>query len=269
MVVRGVRPFCVNLPTRWSSRKADKSCPSLRICLSRLWHPTLLRSLQIKFAWDRRGVFKINNLIFCTHKRRWCCFLRRFYNKNRASLVAQTVKILPVMQETWVWALGREDPLEKEMGRVETHSSILAWRIPWTEEPGGLHSMGLQRVGHNWVTNTFTTIRICWNVFIMRIQVSFLPQIYQCSLKTSFGPCRFSSVFILIPSQWESKAFHLRGDDFSSCQMFLMEDSGVFTVFVYFECLWGILFFLSLCSLAVSSCDGHYCLLVFFMYHIN
>ena len=63
-----------------------------------------------------------------------------------ASLVAQTVKNLTVMQETWVRSLGREDPLEKGMA---THSSILAWRIPWTEEPGGLQSMGLQRVGHD------------------------------------------------------------------------------------------------------------------------
>ena len=51
------------------------------------------------------------------------------------------------LQETQVWSLGQEDPLEKEM---EAHSSILAWRIPWIEEPGGLQSMGLQRVGHNW-----------------------------------------------------------------------------------------------------------------------
>ena len=62
------------------------------------------------------------------------------------SLVAQTVKRLPAMQETWVQSLGQEDPLEKEMA---THSSILAWRIPWTGEPGGLQSMGWQRVGHN------------------------------------------------------------------------------------------------------------------------
>ena len=55
------------------------------------------------------------------------------------------VKNLPAMQETRVRSLGQEDPLEKGMS---THSSILAWRIPWTEEPGGLQSMGLQRVGH-------------------------------------------------------------------------------------------------------------------------
>ena len=61
-----------------------------------------------------------------------------------ASLVAQRLKRLPAMRETWVRSLGREDPLEKEMA---THSSILAWRIPWMEEPGGLQSMGLQRVG--------------------------------------------------------------------------------------------------------------------------
>ena len=53
------------------------------------------------------------------------------------------------MWETWVRSLGREDPLEKEMA---THSCILAWRIPWTEEPGGLQSMGSQRVGHDWLT---------------------------------------------------------------------------------------------------------------------
>ena len=58
-----------------------------------------------------------------------------------ASLVAQTVKNLPAMQKTWVCSLGQEDPLEKEMA---THSSILSWTIPWTEEPGGLKSMGLQ-----------------------------------------------------------------------------------------------------------------------------
>ena len=65
---------------------------------------------------------------------------------------AQTIKNQPAMQETWVWPLGREDPLEGEMA---THSSILAWRIPWTKKPSRLQSMGLQRVRHGWVTNTF------------------------------------------------------------------------------------------------------------------
>ena len=60
--------------------------------------------------------------------------------------MAQTVKRLPIMQETRVRSLGREDPLEKE---IATHSSILAWKIPWTEEIGWLLSMGSQRVGHD------------------------------------------------------------------------------------------------------------------------
>ena len=60
--------------------------------------------------------------------------------------MAHTVKELPAMQETWVRSLGWEDPLEKEMA---THSSILAWRIPWTEETGRLQSVGSQRVGYN------------------------------------------------------------------------------------------------------------------------
>ena len=63
-----------------------------------------------------------------------------------ASLVAQMVKNLPAMWETWVLSLGWEDPLEEGMA---IHSSILAWRTPWTEEPGGLQSMGSQRVRHD------------------------------------------------------------------------------------------------------------------------
>ena len=64
-------------------------------------------------------------------------------NYEGASLVAQLVKSLPAVQETWVRFLGQEDLLEKEMA---THSSIIAWRIPWTEEPGGLQSTGLQEL---------------------------------------------------------------------------------------------------------------------------
>ena len=63
-----------------------------------------------------------------------------------ASLVAQMVKSLPAMQDTQVRSLGQEDPLEKKMA---TPSSVLTWRIPWTEEPGVLKSVGLQRVGHD------------------------------------------------------------------------------------------------------------------------
>ena len=76
-------------------------------------------------------------------------FSRAFHHLG-ASLVAQSVKKLPAVQETWVQSLGQEDSLEKEMA---THSSILAWRTPWTEEPGGLYTVhGVARVEHRLVT---------------------------------------------------------------------------------------------------------------------
>ena len=85
-------------------------------------------------------------------------FLAHWYSGKRASLVTQTVKNLPAMEEVRVRSLGLEDSLEKGMA---THASILARRIPWTEEPGGLQSMGSRRVRHNWVTNTFVVERTC------------------------------------------------------------------------------------------------------------
>ena len=81
-----------------------------------------------------------------------------------AAAVTQLVKNLPAMQETQVRSLGWEDSLEKERA---THSSILAWRILWTEEPGRLQTMGSQRVGHDWETNTFTfQYIICLSVLL-------------------------------------------------------------------------------------------------------
>ena len=71
--------------------------------------------------------------------------------------MAQKVRNPPAMWETQVWSLGQEDPLEEGM---ETLSSITAWRIPWTEELGRLQSKGLQRVRHDWATNTFNGIVI-------------------------------------------------------------------------------------------------------------
>ena len=82
------------------------------------------------------------------------CDFGPFLTTSWASLVAQRLKCLPAMQGTWVRSLGQEDPLEKEMA---THSSIFAWRIPWTEEPGGLQSTGSQRVGHDCATSLHFT----------------------------------------------------------------------------------------------------------------
>ena len=84
--------------------------------------------------------------LLCNHKGFDLCHTGMLWD----SLVAQMVKNLPAMQETWVPSLGQEDALEKEMA---THSGTLAWKIPWTEEPGGLQSIGSQRVGHDWVAS--------------------------------------------------------------------------------------------------------------------
>ena len=91
---------------------------------------------------------------------------------HMCSQIAQMVKNLPTMPETWVQSLGWEDPLEKGMA---THSSILAWRIPWTEEPGGLRSMGSWRVGYNWMTNTFTFLYVFLSLSIFSTYSFFLP----------------------------------------------------------------------------------------------
>ena len=99
---------------------------------------------------DGSGVWGRMDACVCIAESLHCSPETTTTNKNSysltfwASLVAQSVKNLPTVQETWVQSLGWEDPLEKEMA---THSSILSWKISWTEEPGGLQSMGLQRVG--------------------------------------------------------------------------------------------------------------------------
>ena len=79
--------------------------------------------------------------------------------------LVQAVKSLPVMQETWVRSLGGEDLLEKE---VATHSSILAWKIPWTEEPGGLHSVGSQSIRHDLAASSGSPSEVgaCFVIFL-------------------------------------------------------------------------------------------------------
>ena len=94
-------------------------------------------------------------------------FFLRMALITTSSLVAQRLKYLPAMQETWVQALGREDPLEKEMA---THSSILAWRIPWTVEPGGLQSTGSQRVRHNRATSLTHPLVQCYKPLSIVLQ---------------------------------------------------------------------------------------------------
>ena len=140
--------------------------------------------------------------------------------EKRASLMAQLVKNPPAMWETWVWSLGWEDPqekgkathssilekkssicscllifLEKEMA---THSSILAWRITWTEEPGVLQSMGSQRVGYDWATSLLIFLgvwgqREFWNCF--SFQCYFLTWLYQVKISKPGGEWSFWCCF--------------------------------------------------------------------------
>ena len=113
-----------------------------------------------------------------------------------ASLMAQRLKHLPGMRETQVQSLGREDPLEKEMA---THSSTLAWRIPWREEPGGLQSTGSQRVGHDWatsLTHIYMCVCVCLSV-CLSVNNRKTIKIYTKILRNSqFGVMRLLVIFI-------------------------------------------------------------------------
>ena len=126
----------------WWKKNWTKIIPSIRIFQTQTFELLL-----------KEGNWKCNNLF---EERKACdplifpCQLGSTRAWRGASLVAQRLKHLPAMWETWVRSLGWEDPLEKEMA---THSSILAWRIPWMEEPGGLQSARSQRVVHNWATS--------------------------------------------------------------------------------------------------------------------
>ena len=100
-------------------------------------------------------------------------FHRIFFFSGRifwASLVAQRLKHLPAMWETCIQSLGWEDPLEKEMA---THSSILAWRIPWREEPGRLQSTGSKRVRYDWVTSQIFALQCYVNFFCTTKWISY------------------------------------------------------------------------------------------------
>ena len=129
-----------------------------------------------------------------------------------ASLVAQRVKHLPAVQETGVRFLGQEDPLEKEMA---THSRILAWRIPWTEEPGRLQSMGSQRVGHQtrlsdfisfflsiWVASIFG---YCHNNTISSRSCFQFSGVY--TQKWNCLPVSFCSYYLLITNNFNVNIF--------------------------------------------------------------
>ena len=108
-------------------------------------------------------------------------------------LVAQLVKNLPAVQKARVWSLGWEDTLEKEMA---THSSILAWKISWTEEPGGLQSTGSQRVGHDWATNTYLPSHPEFPISFTQSAFSFIRM--ESTDHDTFGKCLQHKIIIII-----------------------------------------------------------------------
>ena len=136
-------------------------------------------------------------------------------------LVVQMVKNLPAMQETWVPSLDQEDPLEKGMA---TQTNILAWRIPWTEEPGRLQSIGLQRIGHDWVTHARTHTRThththththtwgCWCLFHLSWfqLVTHPPQHFSWCAQCIGWINRVTadSLVVILSQSWISQLFH-------------------------------------------------------------
>ena len=133
------------------------------------------------------------------------CFpLRERVLFQGASLVAQRLKCLPGMRETQVQSLGREDPLEKEMA---THSSTLAWRIPWREEPGRLQSTGSQRVGQDWATSLSLSFKVDW-FDLLAVQGTLKSLLQYHNLKTSILWCSaFFMVQLSQPYYWKNHSF--------------------------------------------------------------
>ena len=112
--------------------------------------------------------------------------------------MAQTVKCLPTTRETWIQSLGWEDLLEKEM---TTHSRILAWNIPWMEEPGRLQSMGSQRVGHDWATSLLFSPFFCYRSNFYKTASWQLIQIFREQLFMVLRVCPSLVSWIQAPSE--------------------------------------------------------------------
>ena len=128
------------------------------------------------------------SVLFVSSKH-WTWWLCIIYTYKTGFPVTQTVKDLSEMQETWVQSLVWEDPLEKA---IATHSSILAWKIPWMEEPGRLQFMGPQRVGHDWTTSLSLSSPVLRILNVMGLFV-FIPQCVtrrqHCPASALWLPC--------------------------------------------------------------------------------
>ena len=162
-------PDFVSLNFSWRSSHVIHPYPQLNSSISSELYNTctylsrllayshyLFTSLFFLSDWEQ-GPWLIHSCVFSPHS------FSAWYAIGGASLVAQTVKRLPAMREIQVRFLGREDPLEKEMA---IHSSTLTWKIPWTEKPDRLQSMGLQRVRHDWATLLHSLYHRQQNLFL-------------------------------------------------------------------------------------------------------
>ena len=129
--------------------------------------PILRKTSVITFSFGTRTSFlNSSNVVCCSRP------VGNPLSHSRASLVAQMVKNLPIFWETWFNPWVEKIPLEKKM---DTHSSILAWKIPWTDEPGGLQSMGLQRIGHDWAPPGFYVSKKYMFAMQTKLQVILQP----------------------------------------------------------------------------------------------
>ena len=135
---------------KWSKNINYINCSELLLHLHIIWYFILPVSITSYWLISTCLLSLYKYLILYTYSN--ICVYMNINFIWYMSLVTQTVKHLPTVWETWVRSLGQEDPLEKEMA---THSSTLAWKIPWTEERSMLQSMGSQRVRHDWVTSLY------------------------------------------------------------------------------------------------------------------
>ena len=181
----------------------------------------------------------VSRLLICNSilfSRFWIIFTITVKVTMSTELESQSLKSLPAMWKTWVQSLGWEDPLEKE---IATHSSILAWRIPWMKEPDGLQSMGSQRVGHNWATSLSLSFRILYQVDSLSLPLLFgLVDIYPIPLPagffSDFSSCLYCCVWGGLSSFWQFVEFSLLwsflvvgGVGWVACQDFLVREACV------------------------------------------
>ena len=163
-------PVCMNQCLSWLLENSQSALTCQIWLLNNFLSPYLLK---LRHMLDYLTLFfiSLNYSFTCSIslvlQAAFYYFLRFFF---QFTIVAHVVKNPPTMQETGIQSLDQKDPLEKGMA---IHSSILARRIPWTEEPGRLQSMGSPRVGHDWVTDTWLDNSLCWSAVIIFISKIF------------------------------------------------------------------------------------------------